>query len=103
MYPSALVELAALEFVALEKDVIDDIGVSLDRLLKSQVHTKAQLYVAGYPCLEILKSCGHCVSDEVDVIAGCLTHELRSVREILGEYEPRQVIQDGSAQLGLAY
>ena len=82
--------LAALKFVALDKDVMDNMGVSLDRLLHT--HTKAQLYVAGYSCSEILERCGCCVNNDVDLIAGCLLHDIVSVRELLIKYGPRQVI-----------
>ena len=84
---------AALEFVALYKESMDGIGMSLDRLLNLHFHSKNQLYWAGYSVVEILTTCGYdCNCNEIDFIAGCLRYEIRCVRDMLGEYDPLQVI-----------
>ena len=93
----------ALACVSLKKEVMDDLCISLDRLV--EVYTKRTLYRAGYPLLDILKICDCRISNAHDVIAGCLKHNIMTVREIVGEYEASQVIlasvllQEGDAHL----
>ena len=83
---------AALEFVTLSKDVMDNINLNLEHLLKLRVHTRAALYNAGYSCQEILQACGHSIGDEDDIVEGCLKYNIMDVRQLLGMHEPQRVI-----------